>query len=104
GAKKDDAAMKLQRFLGLAVDHTDAGNTARGGIENQAVNHAVRTDGKLAGFHRSGKRGIQAAEIRLRDAAAVTNAAVVARGAAFMHPSEHGGAADGEDAVVESFC
>src|SRR3989475_8625280 len=104
GAEKDDAAMKLQRFLALAIDHADAGNTARRGIENQAVNHAVRTNRKLAGLHRSGKRGIQAAEIRLRDAAAVTNAAVVACGAAFVHTSEHGGAANGEDAVVECFC
>ena len=68
------------------------------------MNHAVRTNGKLAGFHRSGKRGIQAAEIRLRDASAVTNAAIMACGAPFVHASEHGRAANGEDAVIESFC
>src|SRR6266436_3227875 len=95
--------MEFERLFGIAVDYAYAGHAARRWIENQAVYNAVGTNSEPAGLHRSGKGGIQAAEIRRRDAATVTNTAVVTRGASFVNASEHGGAADGHDPIIEIF-
>src|SRR5690349_887310 len=67
------------------------------------MHDAERTDGEMAGLLRGGKSGIQAAEIGLRNAAAMTDAAIVTGGAPFVHASKDGGAADGHDAIVEMF-
>src|ERR1700722_9526800 len=48
--KEKNAAAKFERLLGLAIDHADAGDFARGRIEDQTVHHAVRTEGHPAGF------------------------------------------------------
>src|SRR5208282_1405518 len=73
------------------------------GIKNQAVNDAVRPDGKFASFYRGGESRTQAAEIRTGNAATVADAAIMAGSASFVDASEHCGAPNGHDAVVEMF-
>ena len=103
GANKKDARFEFERVFGLRIDHANAGDAARRGIKNQAVNHAVRPDGKFAGFYRRRQSRTQAAEIGPGDAATMTDAAIVAGGASFVYARENGGAADGHHAVVEMF-
>ena len=101
--RKTMRALNSNALFGLGIDHANAGNFARRRIKNQAVHHAVRADRELAGFHGRGQRGVQAAEIGLRDAAAMADAAVVASGAAFVNACQHRRATDGHDAIVEVF-
>ena len=87
----------------MRIEDANTADAARFRIEVEAVHNPVRANGEATGFLRGGQRGIQAAEIGLRDAAAMTNTAIVAGGAAFMDASEDRRAADGHDATVKMF-
>src|SRR5205085_10205629 len=81
-AEENDASMELESFFGLPIDYPYAADSPRGRIKNQTVHDAVRTDREFSRLHGRRKRGIQAAEIRRRDAATMAHAAIVASGAA----------------------
>ena len=104
-----DAHRKKMRALysdvafDLRVDHLDAGDFARLGIEIQAMHHAVRSHRQLAGLLRRRQRRADAAEVGPGDAAAMADAAVVASSAALVRLRQDRRAADGQDAVVEIF-
>src|SRR5215471_15787846 len=72
-AEEYDAAFELHGFFALCINHTQTGGAALCGIKDYAVNNAVRPNRELARLGRRRKRGIQATEIRLRDATAVAD-------------------------------
>src|SRR5262249_6331666 len=81
GVKENNAAVEFKSCFRLPVNHSHARDSLLGGIVNQAVHHAVRAKREFASGLRSGKRGIQAAEVRLGNATVIARTAVVAGGA-----------------------
>src|SRR5207247_4514702 len=100
GAEEDDAPPELERVLRLAVDHANARRLARLRIVDDAVYDAPgpqRQPARLAGRR---ERGVHAREVRPRDAAAVTGAAVMTGRPAAVILGEHGRASDRQDPLT----
>ncbi len=102
-AKEKDARLEFKRVLGLRVNDTNAADAPGLGIKIQAVNDAVRANREAAGLLGRGQRGIEAAEIGTRDAAAVARTAVMAGGAPFVNARKNGRTSDGQHAIIKIF-